>query len=234
MRPVILFDIDGTLVTGPQDGTSAGVKAMNRASLQVAGRETYFGTADYAGRTDLQIARLLIIEAGDKNPPRQQVEKLVEYYLKFLAEEIIDTPYKVLGNPREAVTALRAGHMKVGLGTGNVRRGARLKLQNVGIGDLFDFENGGFGEDGETRAELLRHGARRLDPTQNQPVIIIGDTPRDVEGAHAIGAFCIGMPYRHNSKSVLLEAGADAIAHTIDGSLVEIVDTLLTEESHGR
>jgi phosphoglycolate phosphatase-like HAD superfamily hydrolase len=114
---------------------------------------------------------------------------------------------------REAVDAAlsRAG-VAVGLGTGNVREGARIKLSRVGIHDRFAF--GGFGCDHENRVELIRHGARsgaaRLGvPLEDCRVVVIGDTPKDVDAAKGIGARCIGVGTGNFTPEALLAAGAD-------------------------
>jgi phosphoglycolate phosphatase-like HAD superfamily hydrolase len=133
----------------------------------------------------------------------------------------------LIGNPREAVLRLRSVGATVGLGTGNIRAGARLKLESVGIADLFDFANGGFGEDGDTRAEVLENGARMLNPSRNLPVVIIGDTPHDINGAKAINAHAIGVPFGRYHRGDLEAAGADAVIDAIDPELVQIIRDLL-------
>jgi phosphoglycolate phosphatase-like HAD superfamily hydrolase len=226
-RCVVLFDIDGTLLTGPSDGQTAGLMAMHYAARAVAGENARYNTIEFAGRTDYQIARLLLQAAGDEHPPPLGVDELVNRYLAHLGEGVKKRPYIVLGAPRRIVERLRRAGAIVGLGTGNVRAGGAIKLKSAGIDDLFDMDNGGFGEDGETRAEVLEAGARRLDETRQLPVIIVGDTPYDVQAAHEIGAFCIGVPYRHNDSTVLAKAGADAIVDEIGESLIDVVERLL-------
>jgi phosphoglycolate phosphatase-like HAD superfamily hydrolase len=100
----------------------------------------------------------------------------------------------------------------VGLGTGNVRAGARVKLERVGIYEQFAF--GGFGCDHEDRVELIRHGARSgarlLDaPLEKCRVVVIGDTPKDVAAAKGIGAVCIGVGTGHFTPQALAATGAD-------------------------
>ncbi len=226
-RCVVLFDIDGTLLTGPSDGQTAGLMAMHYAARAVAGENTNYNTIEFAGRTDYQIARLLLQAAGDKNPPKHRVDELVDRYLAHLGEGTKQRPYTVLGAPRRIVERLRQDGAIVGLGTGNVRAGGAIKLKSAGIDDLFDMDRGGFGEDGQTRAEVLEAGARHLDETRQLPVIIVGDTPYDVQAAHQIGALCIGVPYRHNDSAVLAHAGADAIVDEIDDSLIDVIERLL-------
>jgi phosphoglycolate phosphatase len=63
-------------------------------------------------------------------------------------------------------------------------------------------------------------------------VIIVGDTPHDISGAHEIGAKCIGIPYRNNDMAVLQKAGADRVVSTVDHTLVDAVQKLLSECPH--
>jgi phosphoglycolate phosphatase len=228
-RCVILFDIDGTLLTGPPGGQTAGLRAMHHAARAVAGDNENYKKIEFAGRTDYQIARLLLQAAGEEDPPRNRVDQLVDRYLAHLREGTKNRPYTVLGAPRRVVGRLRDDGAIVGLGTGNVRAGSTIKLKSAGIEDLFDMDKGGFGEDGDTRAELLETGVRRLDENRQLPVIIVGDTPYDVQAAHEIGAVCIGVPYRHNDSSVLEKAGADVVVDDIGDALIHAVERLLDD-----
>jgi phosphoglycolate phosphatase-like HAD superfamily hydrolase len=98
----------------------------------------------------------------------------------------------------------------VGLGTGNLRDGARLKLSRVGLHERFAF--GGFGSDHEARDALLRVGAERGAGTLRAPlsacrVVVIGDTPRDVAAAQAIGAECLAVATGPFSVDALAACG---------------------------
>ncbi|MCP4675319.1 MAG: HAD family hydrolase [Deltaproteobacteria bacterium] len=226
-RFIVLFDIDGTLITGPDKGPSAGFLSMSAALLKVTGKDGRFMSVDFAGRTDVQIARALLVASGEPSPTRDRVADVVDRYVGFLPENMKTTPYSVLGSPRRAVARLREEGAMVALGTGNVRVGGELKLENAGIFDLFDMDKGGYGDDGDTRADLLRAGVLRCSPTGSLPVIIVGDTPHDVSAAHEIGAKCVGVPYRQNDAATLEKAGADTIVDVIDESLVSIALGLL-------
>lgn len=226
-RCIVLFDIDGTLLAGPKVGPSAGMAAMNRAVEEMTGVAGVYNTVEFAGRTDVQIARDLLIAAGETDLAPERVMELVALYVRLLENNVKNTPYTVIGNPRGAVEALKRMGAIVGLGTGNVRSGARVKLESSGIGRLFETQRGGFGEDGDTRAQVLLSGARSFDPTGSIPVVIVGDTPHDVSAAHEIGAKCVGTPYRRNDAKTLRSAGADAIVELIDTPLVEVVEQLL-------
>jgi phosphoglycolate phosphatase-like HAD superfamily hydrolase len=101
--------------------------------------------------------------------------------------------------------------MAVGLGTGNVREGARIKLERVGVHHHFRF--GGFGNDAEARPEVIRLGAERGAAELGVPlaecrVVVIGDTPRDVHAAASIGAECIAVATGSYSVEELQASGA--------------------------
>ncbi|MBW2530149.1 MAG: HAD family hydrolase [Deltaproteobacteria bacterium] len=223
---VVLFDIDGTLLTSADGGPTAGYRAMNLAAEDVIGEQLYGDPMSFAGRTDLQIARALLGNALEQ-PSADQVKLLVARYVHHLRDGVTERPYRVLGDPTGAVRALAGAGAIVGLGTGNVREGASIKLSSAGVGDLFDLGRGGYGDDGVTRADLLEAGARRCDPGRALPVIIVGDTPHDVSAAHEIGAQCVGIPYRSNTAEVLRDAGADAIAREVGPELVPEIAALI-------
>jgi phosphoglycolate phosphatase len=212
MRPtVLLFDIDGTLVTTG----GAGRRAISRAFEKLHGRYDACDSFSLSGMTDRAIVRKALGIIGVEARP-ETIDAVIDCYLSFLSEEVNrteDRHYFLHVGMREAVAEARSrSGVAVGLGTGNVREGARVKLERVGIYDQFAF--GGFGCDHEDRVELIRHGARcgaRLlgAPLDECRVVVIGDTPKDVAAAKGIGAVCIGVGTGHFTPSALIEAGAD-------------------------
>ncbi len=223
----MLFDIDGTLVTGPGNGPSAGVRAMGESSRAVTGVGELHTRVEFAGRTDLQIARDLLTQAGNPSPSPADVQKLIDQYVTLLERWVQTRRYRTIGNVREGVIALRVAGATVGLGTGNVKRGAEAKLRSAGLDDLFDLELGGYGDDGDSREELLRIGARRCDPTGALPVIVVGDTPHDVRAARAIGAGCIAVHTGSYDARALADCGADVVLPCIEPSIVSVVRAML-------
>ncbi|NVJ22723.1 MULTISPECIES: HAD family hydrolase [Myxococcus] len=213
MRPtVLLFDIDGTLVTTG----GAGRRAMDRAFEQLHGRRDACDSFHMSGMTDRGIVRTALRIIGVEDT-EAAIDAGIAAYLAYLADEIQkveDARYRVFPGMREAVLAARGRRgFAVGLGTGNVRDGARLKLERVGIHDQFAF--GGFGCDHENRVELIRRGAEAGAATLGVPreqcrVVIIGDTPKDVDAALGIGAECIGVGTGTFTAEALLQAGAHA------------------------
>lgn len=212
MRPtVLLFDIDQTLVTTG----GAGRRAISRAFEKIHGRLDACDSFSLSGMTDRAIVRKALGIIGVEATP-EAIDAIINGYLSFLDEEVQrteDRHYFVHAGMREAVAEARSrSGVAVGLGTGNVRQGARIKLDRVGLYDQFAF--GGFGCDHEDRVELIRHGAqagaRLLDASlETCRVVVIGDTPKDVAAAKGIGAVCIGVGTGNFTPHALTEAGAD-------------------------
>ncbi len=209
-RPtVLLFDIDGTLVTTG----GVGRRAIERAFERQHGRPDACSLIRFDGMTDRSITRLGL-EAIRARASDAAIEELLTVYLGELeAELLLSTPetYRVHVGVPEVLAAVSASGAAVGLGTGNVVDGARLKLEHVGLYHHFGF--GGFGSDHELRVELIRvgaeRGARQLGvPRDACRVVVIGDTPKDVDAAHGIGAESIGVGTASFSAQQLLEHGA--------------------------
>lgn len=212
MRPtVLLFDIDGTLVTTG----GAGRRSMAFAFEQLHGRRDACDSFSMSGMTDRAIVRKALNVIGAEDSPAA-IDAVIAAYLAHLAEEVRkadDQNYRVFPGMREAVQEARSRTgFAVGLGTGNVRQGARVKLERVSIYDQFAF--GGFGCDAEDRVELIRFGAKAGAALLGAPVdecrvVVIGDTPKDVHAARGIGAECIGVGTGSYTPEALLEAGAN-------------------------
>ncbi|MEO7035432.1 MAG: haloacid dehalogenase-like hydrolase [Polyangiaceae bacterium] len=209
-RPTVaLFDIDGTLiVTG---GT--GRRSVNRAFLKLYGRADACDSFGFDGMTDRLIARMGL-EAIGVEASAEAIDGWLAEYLSALADEVTraeGTSFRLLPGMAAAIAAAHSADMAVGLGTGNVREGARIKLERVGVHQHFRF--GGFGCDAEARPEVIRLGAERGAEQLGVPlaecrVVVIGDTPRDVDAAQAIGAECIAVATGRYSVSELKTSGA--------------------------
>lgn len=207
MPTVVLFDVDGTLITCG----GAGRVAMEAAFRDTVGRDDVCNFS-FAGHTDRAIAREGLRGAG-LDPDEPAIDAFLERYLAHLEPALERSErYAVL----EGVTALldalegREG-WAIGLGTGNVERGARAKLRRGGLDPRFGF--GGFGCDHEERPRLIAagaaRGARRLGvPVERCRVIVIGDTVRDVDAARAIDAECLAVATGSASVETLRDHGA--------------------------
>lgn len=205
---IFLFDIDGTLLSSG----GAGRRAVERAFDELHGHPEACDGFSMAGMTDRAIVRAGLRAIGREGDDGE-VDALLDAYLARLDEEVARAEgYMVHAGIDEALALATTRGFAVGLGTGNVERGARIKLSR---GDLWRrFAFGGYGSDAEDRAELLRigaeRGAARLGAHRSHcRVVVIGDTPRDVEAGRAIDAEVVGVgtgPFRPDE---LRAVGAD-------------------------
>ena len=108
-----------------------------------------------------------------------------------------------------------AGH-ELALVTGNLEPIARRKLERRGLGGWFPSDRGGFGSDGEARADLVRIARERAGAWPREDTVLIGDTPLDVAAAIEAGVRAIGVAGGRYSQADLLEAGASAAVSDLD------------------
>ncbi|MBI2392364.1 MAG: HAD family hydrolase [Deltaproteobacteria bacterium] len=214
---IALFDLDGTVLTFDGAAPGPGRTAMGRASRELYGDDHTQGIR-FAGGTDRAIARALLDRAGlpfDED----KVQALIDRYLEHLEVELARRPYRAIGDVAGTVTACTERGARVGLATGNVRRGAAIKLASAGLGDVFDLSRGGYGCDHEVRAEVVRIAIARCG--REGPVVVVGDTLQDVAAARAAGAHAVGVAVNQATRDELIAAGADAIVDRCDRALVD-------------
>lgn len=227
MRRLVLFDIDGTLVAG---GPAKG--AFHVALLETFGTAGDIEVHNFAGKTDPQIARELLRSAGlEDDDIDVGLPRLWERYLTHLEERLRADPMRVLPGVPVLLEAI-LGHDDVGLGllTGNIVRGAELKLGSAGIWERF--RTGSFGSDHEERDELPAIALRRALETWGvafppREVIVVGDTPRDVQCGRKIGMRTLGVATGRYAVSDLEGAGADHVV--LDLSDTREILSLLAE-----
>ena len=215
---LVLFDIDGTLLLS--DG--AGRRAIHRALIEIFGDT---GPADHRfdGKTDPQIVRELMRSVGHEDAHiDRRMEELFARYVTCLREELEDPHYHAAalpGVPQLLETLARRDDVTLGLLTGNLVDGARAKLEAVGIDpDLFRI--GAFGTDHELRPRLPEIAQRRAREVlgievPGSRVVIIGDTPADVECGRGIGARAIGVATGRYSAEELAAHGAVAVFESL-------------------
>lgn len=193
----MLFDIDGTILLA----SGAGRRAITTALGEAVGTVAAFEQVRFDGKTDPQIVEELLAASGHQTPPTAAaVEALCRRYVALLEEEL---------RRKETVTTLMPGiealldrlaaddAVVLGLLTGNVVRGAELKLQAAGI-DPARFVVGAYGSDATRRHELPPIAARRAEPhfgrvPAGADVVIVGDTPADVACGAGIEARAVAV-----------------------------------------
>jgi phosphoglycolate phosphatase len=210
---LLLFDIDGTLLSG---ATEAHREAMHAALREIHGIDPSAQRAvvEPAGRTDTEIARAILLGAGVGADRIDELASAVREaccstYAKLSTDDLSHT---VLPGVRDLLDwlALHRDRVTLGLLTGNYEPVARLKLARAGLGGHFETGQGAFGSDAEDRA-MLPAIARRRAGTSGRPyprelTVVIGDTPRDIACARADGVRCIAVASGPYSAEQLAEA----------------------------
>ncbi len=195
MKRLVLFDIDGTILrTG-----GAGRDAMEQALSHV------FGTAGdpgyrYDGKTDRQIARELMRSAGfDDAEIERRMGEVLELYVEGLRQRLKDAhDVETFPGVIPLIDAVdESADSVLGLLTGNVESGARLKLESVGLA-IERFRVNAFGSDNEVRGALPEIAHRRMCDVfgvslAGRDVVVIGDTPADIDCGRSLGARAIAV-----------------------------------------
>ncbi len=208
---LVCFDIDSTLLW--TDG--AGRRAIHRALLDVLGTAGPIDSFRFDGRTDGEIVLRLAESAGVATDDAL-TGRVLARYVEHLSDELARPGHrtKVYPGVGELLDALeKRDDCVLGLLTGNVVDGARLKLRSGGI-DPERFRVGAFGSDSHVRTELPAVARARAEAlgikVRGTDVVIIGDTPSDVQCGQGIGARGIGVGTGAYTVTELLGAGAAA------------------------
>lgn len=194
---VLLFDIDGTLIRAG----GAGRKALNRAARILYGKPRACSELSLAGHTDLWNFREAFRASTGRLPSRRELERLHQEYLKhlpyYVRRAIKNGTYVLPPGIKTLLRRLsREKDVLLGLGTGNMEKGARIKLEPSGLNAYFLF--GGFGSDAFHRPALLKKAVRRAEKLAGQridgaDVFVIGDTPLDVQAGKKAGFKTVGV-----------------------------------------
>jgi len=225
---LVLFDIDGTLcLTG-----RAGLRGMEAAFLQLHGIRGALKDVPFAGRTDYSIVGDALERWGRKATDAE-IKRLRDAYVTLLRDELpkpVSDPSGVLPGVEALLDALeRRDQFAVGLLTGNFVGGAELKLGHFDLWRRFRF--GAFGDDHRDRRALVPIALERareagFDRCTADRAVIIGDTPLDVDCAHAHGARAIAVATGHYGVDELRATGAELVVETLEdtGAIVTWLD----------
>jgi len=226
MRRLVLFDIDGTLLWG-----GPAKHAFVDAMTETYGTPGDFEGVSFAGKTDPQIARELLAGTGMSDDEIMGgFDDLWSRYLAYLEARLPEDPVSVLPGVPELLDALGAhGDVGVGLLTGNIVGGARLKLNSGGLWGRFTF--GSYGSDHEERDELpgiAVDRARELwgEVVSPEDAIVVGDTPRDVACGRAGGTRTLAVATGSFSVAELAASGPDHVIEDMS-STMEVLDLLV-------
>src|SRR3954451_12804069 len=215
-RPqAVLFDVDGTLIsTG-----GAGAASWRHAFDELHGIPADIGQFTDAGMTDPTVARLTFESAVGHKPSPQELATVMAAYLDWLPHEVEKSEkYRVLDGAEETLRRLGREGVLLGITSGAVEAAAHIKLSRAGFNRYFPF--GGYGSGSGDRIELtkcaLARGERllgeKLDPKQ---VLVVGDTPKDLDAAHGADCVAVGVATGHYTREQLDEAGADIVLDSL-------------------
>ena len=213
-----LFDIDGTLV----DTGGAGMVALKEANREIFGHD---GPAlDLAGSTDLGIVANIHAHF-EIEATRERIDTYFEVYLDRLDWNLMNGgfPGRVFAGVRELLAELASrSDASIGLLTGNTVGGAASKMRHFGLAGHFPF--GAYGSDHADRNRLgpialeraAVHAGRSFTAAETW---VIGDTPKDIACAHAIGARCLAVATGQFTAAALETHGADRVVESLEQAL---------------
>jgi phosphoglycolate phosphatase len=216
---ILLFDIDGTLVsTG-----GAGAAAWKRAFEEHHGNAADIGEYTDAGMTDPDVGAKTFAAVLHRDPTPHELALLIQRRLEHLPEAVAESEgYKVLpGVPERLRQLSHEGHL-LGIITGNGDGAAYIKLARGDLSRWFTF--GAYAGAGLQRSDIVRTAVERAEATvghnvPNTEIYVIGDTPLDIEAAHAVGCTAIAVATGHYDRAALRDAGADHVLATLEEAL---------------
>ncbi len=222
---IILFDIDGTLIsTG-----GAGQSTMDIVSVNQGAKNADPSTVTYSGRTDKSIIRDHLRIFGIEETPENYAAYRAEFLSK-LPKQLAQRQGNVLPKVVETLERLKPSHCELGLITGNMRAAAQMKLNHYELSHYFytrDGSNGdaqamgGFGDEHFERDDMAREAMtdvrRRFGPdVSGEQIWVIGDTPKDVQCARAIGARVLAVATGGYNLDQLAATSPDMACPSLD------------------
>jgi len=223
-KRLLLFDIDGTLI----HSGGAGVHALKSAFRERFGIVDDLHDIEIAGMTDSGIV-ISILNKHKIPATNENVSAFLDSYVHFLSLELPRRKGKLLPGVLELLEKLKSRpHLVLALLTGNVSRGAQLKLEHYGVWHFFEF--GAFADDHRDRNRLGPFARARAKEKHSREfsaseIDVIGDTPRDIACGKAFGARTIAVATGTWSLEQLAEYQPDFLIDDLS-NVKRIIDTL--------
>jgi phosphoglycolate phosphatase-like HAD superfamily hydrolase len=223
-KRLLLFDIDGTLI----NSGGAGIYALKKALVERHGIEDDLEGIEIAGMTDSGIV-ISILKKHKIPETRENVTAFLDSYVHFLSLELPRRKGNLLPGVLELLEKLKSRkHIVLALLTGNVSRGAQLKLGHYGVWHFFEF--GAFADDHHDRNRLGPFAQARAKEKHGhefaaEEIDIIGDTPRDIACGKALGARTIAVSTGTWSRQELAEHHPDFLIDDLS-DVDRLIDTL--------
>jgi len=227
MPPVILWDIDGTLVRS--NGGRVSVTAfLNALKTAAAHPDDFDYPKDAGGKTDEQIAlEVLALAKIAEDRALELLADFREYYRIELEREQHNLvgDLRVLPGVEDTLRTFQERGVMQTLLTGNLESIARLKLACAGLDRYVDFELGAYGSDARDRTTLVPISKARIRAKtglEPDPVIVVGDTPRDVACARAGQAVAVAVATAFHTRDQLEAAAPDLVLDDLTNGAADI------------
>lgn len=194
MTVLYLFDIDGTLL----HARGSGREAFDEIFAELHGIERASEGIRYGGKTDPQIVREIFEARLGRPPTPDELARFLAAYIPRLRALLAANRVIVIDGVLEALSALSAlaarDGVRLGLATGNIRRGAEEKLDAADLTRWFDVDLGGYGCDSPVRSELVARAIERGRARgATGEVVVVGDTIHDISAARACNAMVVAV-----------------------------------------
>jgi len=223
-KRLLLFDIDGTLI----HSGGAGIEALKRALKERFKIDDDLHDIEIAGMTDSGIV-ISILKKHKLPTTNENVAAFLDSYVHFLSKELPQRKGELLPGVLDLLQKLKnRKRVVIGLLTGNLSRGARLKLGHYGVWHFFEF--GAFADDHHDRNELGAFARNRAKEKHGREfaadeIDVIGDTPRDIACGKALGARTIAVATGTWSREKLADHYPDFLIDDFS-DVDRLIDTL--------
>jgi len=189
----VLFDVDGTLI---RSGNTLHHDAFTVALREIYGVRYDLRSLGPGGRTDRWLAREALRRTGVNDElAEERLDEAFHCMIDFYLEHVQDLSPYVLPGVVGVLEKLKESGFRLGLITGNLEAIAKSKMERAGLGSFFEF--GGYGGDSEVRSDVVAAAFRAAEAGCGTPAgheaVVVGDTPFDVEAAHAHNFRCVGV-----------------------------------------
>ncbi len=224
MPLAIMFDVDGCLISTGGAGSRSWQYAFDRLHNIAAD----IGQFTEAGMTDPEVGRLTFTSILGRPPTDWEMARLLGVYLERLAEEVEQSPgYRIMPGVEALLPRLIDAGILLGIVSGALEAAVHIKLGRGRLNRFFSV--GGYGSDSRDRGKLTRLAIERCaiihgHTVSSERVLVVGDTPRDIEAAHTAGAIGVGVATGDYTVDALRAAGADYVLPNLKAPLPGVQD----------